>query len=118
VAKPKIVGQIVSLLALMMSKELTEIEQAIVIKASEDLHRYERTCEKHSAVLRRDIEVSRRVQEECAANSLNPMGFMPPRDKFDRYIEEAEAVLQKDCNTALEYAASKFDGVMLICCFL
>lgn len=101
-----------------MPKKLTVAEQAIVVKASQDLYRYERTCEEHSAVLRRDLEGCTKAHKEYTANS-NPTGFMPPRNEFDRYIEESEKVLKKECRTVLEYAAYKFDGVMvLIYCFL
>ena len=41
------------------------------------------------------------------------MGFLPRRDEFDRYIEDSEKVLKKDCRTVLEYeVAYKFDGVI------
>jgi hypothetical protein len=101
-----------------MPKKLTVAEQAIAAKASQDLYRYEKTCEEHSAVLRRDSEGCTKAHQEYTANS-NPMGFMPPRDEFDHYIEESEKVLKKECRTVLEYAVYKFDGVLvLICCFL
>jgi hypothetical protein len=97
---------------------LVVAEQAIVAQASQDLYRYEKTCEEHSAVLRRDVEGYTKANQEYTANS-NPVGFIPPRDEFDYYIEESEKVLKKDCKTALEYAAYKFDGVIvLIYCFL
>ena len=41
-----------------MPKKLTVAEQVVVAKASQDLYRYERICEEHSAVLRRDVEAS------------------------------------------------------------
>ncbi|KAM6501540.1 hypothetical protein JOM56_001517 [Amanita muscaria] len=85
-----------------MSENLTVAEQAIVAKASQDLYRYERTCEEHSAVLSRDLEGCIKVHEEYTANS-NPMSFMPPRDEFDRHIEESEKVLKKDCRTVLDH---------------
>jgi hypothetical protein len=101
-----------------MPKKLTVAERAIVAKASQDLYRYERTCTEHSAVLRRDLGAFSKAYEEYSANS-NPMGFMPPRDEFDRYIEDSEKVLKKDCRNVLEYAAYKLDGVIvLIYCFL
>jgi hypothetical protein len=78
-----------------------------VAKASQDLYRYERICEEHSAVLScvRDAEACIKAHQEYTANSP-PMGFMPPCNEFDRYIE----VLKKECRTVLEYAAYKFDG--------
>ena len=91
-----------------MPKKLTVAEQAIVAKASQDLYRYERICEEHSAVLRRDPDGCTKAHQEYTANS-NPMGFLPPRDEFDRYIEESEKVLEKECSTLLEYASYKFD---------
>jgi hypothetical protein len=101
-----------------MPKKLTVAEQAIVTKASIDLYRYERICEEHSAVLRGDVEGFTKAHQEYTANS-NPTGFMPPRDEFDRYIEESEEVLKKECRTLLEYASYEFDGVIvLIYCFL
>ena len=97
---------------------LTVPEQAIVVKAFQDLYRYERTCEEHSVVLRRDVESTTKAHQEYTANSL-PMGFIPPRDEFDHYNEESEKELKKECKTVLEYAVYKFDGVIvLICCFL
>lgn len=42
------------------------------------------------------------------------MGFMPPRDEFDHYIEVAEKVLTTECRTLLEYVAYKFDEVPVI----
>ena len=96
-----------------MPKTLTAAELAIVAKASQDLYQYEKTCEEHSAVLRRDLEAYTKAYQEYTANS-NPMGFMPTRDEFDRYIEESEEVLKKDCKTVLEYVAYKFDGVIVI----
>jgi hypothetical protein len=99
-------------------KKLTVAEQAIVTKASQDLYRYERICEEHSAILRRDPDGCLKAHREYTANS-NSMGFMPARDEFDRYIEESEEVLKKECRTLLEYASYKFDGVIvLIDCFL
>jgi hypothetical protein len=101
-----------------MPKKLTVAELAIVNKASQDLFRYERTCEEHSAVLRGDLEGYTKAHQEYTANS-NPVGFMPPRAEFDRYIEESEKVLKKECRTILEYALYEFDGVIvLIYCFL
>lgn len=38
------------------------------------------------------------------------MGFMPTREEFDRYIEESEKVLKKECKTALEYDSCQFYG--------
>jgi hypothetical protein len=38
----------------------------------------------------------------------NPLGFMPSCNGFDRYIEESEKVLKKECKTLLEYAASAY----------
>ncbi len=92
-------------IAIRMQKELTAAEQAIVDKASQDLYRYERICTEHSAVLRADLEAFTKAYQEYATNSKNPTGFMSPREEFDRYIEDAEKVLKKDCKTALEYAA-------------
>lgn len=54
-----------------MPKKLTVAEHAIVAKASQDLYRYERTCEEHSAVLRRDLEGCTKAHQEYTANS-NP----------------------------------------------
>ncbi|KAH9970524.1 hypothetical protein BGW80DRAFT_1329785 [Lactifluus volemus] len=85
-----------------MPKKLTVAEQAIVAKASQDLYQYEKTCEEHSAVLRKDLEGSTKAHQEYTANS-NPMGFTPPRDEFDRYIEESEKVLKKECKTLLDH---------------
>ncbi|KAF8349643.1 hypothetical protein F5887DRAFT_947384 [Amanita rubescens] len=81
----------------------TAAEQAIIAKASQDLYRYERTCTEHSAILRRDVEALTKAQQEYKANSLNPMGFMPCRDEFDRYIEHSEKVLKTDCRTVLDH---------------
>ena len=103
-----------------MPKKLTVAEQAIVAQASQDLYRYERTCEEHSAILRRDPAACMKAHREYTANSP-PMGFMPPGDEFDHYIEESEKVLTKECRTVLEYASYKFNGVVVltaICCFL
>jgi hypothetical protein len=101
-----------------MPKRFTVAEEAIITKASQDLYRYERTCEEHSIILRRDEEGCIKAHQEYTANSP-PMGFLPARDEFDRYIEESERVLKKECRTLLEYAAYKFDGVIvLIYCFL
>ena len=99
-----------------MAKKLTVAEQAIVAKASQDLYRYERICEEHSAILRRDVEACTKAHQEYTANSP-PMGFMPPHNEYDRYIEESEKVLKKKCSTALEYAAYKFDGVIVLILF-
>ncbi|KAK2467547.1 hypothetical protein APHAL10511_000402 [Amanita phalloides] len=85
-----------------MPKKLTVAEQAIVAKASQDLYRYERTCEEHSAVLRRDLGGCTKAYQEYTANS-NPMGFMPARDEFDLYVEESEKVLKKECRTMLDH---------------
>jgi hypothetical protein len=101
-----------------MPKKLTVAERAIVTKASDGLFRYEKICEEHSAVFRGDPEGFTKAYQEYAANS-NPTGFMPPRDEFDRYIEESEKVLEKECRTVLEYALYEYDGVIvLIYCFL
>jgi len=81
-----------------MAKKLTVAELAIVAKASQDLYRYERICEEHSAILRRDPDGCLKAHQEYTANS-NSMGFMPARDEFDRYIEESEEVLKKECRT-------------------
>ena len=43
------------------------------------------------------------------------MGFLPPRDEFDHYIEESEKVLTKKCRTLLMIRAVGFDGVMIVC---
>lgn len=86
-----------------MSKELTVAEQVIVSKAAQDLHRYERTCSEHSAILRSDLDAFMKAYQEYKANS-NLTDFMPPRDEFERYIEDSEKVLKKDCKTVLEYA--------------
>ena len=94
-----------------MPEKLTVAERAIVAKASQDLYRYERTCTEHSAILRRDLGAFSKAYEEYSANS-NQLGFMPPRDEFDRYIEDSEKVLKKDCRNVLEYAAYKLDGVI------
>jgi hypothetical protein len=75
---------------------------AIVTKASQDLYRYERICEEHSAILRRDPDGCLKAHREYTANS-NSMGFMPARDEFDRYIEESEEVLKKECRTLLDH---------------
>ncbi|KAH9970538.1 hypothetical protein BGW80DRAFT_1329859 [Lactifluus volemus] len=85
-----------------MPKKLTVAEQAIVAKASQDLYQYEKTCEEHSAVLRKDLEGLTKAHQEYTANS-NPMGFTPPRDEFDHYIEESEKVLKKECKTLLDH---------------
>lgn len=105
-------------ITLIMPKKLTVAEQAIAAKASQDLYQYEKICEEHSAVLRRDSEGCLKAHQEYTANA-NPMGFMPPRDEFDCYIEESEKVLKKDCRTVLEYAVCQFNGVVvvLIYCF-
>ena len=81
-----------------MPKKFTVAEEAIITKASQDLHQYERICEEHSVVLRRDAEGSMKAHQEYTANSL-PMGFIPPRD--DHYIEELEKELKKECKTVL-----------------
>jgi hypothetical protein len=99
----------------IMSKKLTVAEQAIVAKASQDLYRYERICEEHSAVLRRDAEACIKAHQEYTANSP-PMGFMPPRNEFDRYIEESENVLKKECRTVL--CISLVEVIVLTYCFL
>ena len=80
---------------------LTTVQHTIAEKASEDLYRYEKTCEEHSAVLRRDPEGYAKAYEEYSANS-NKTGFMPPRGDFDHYIEESEKVLEKECTNLLE----------------
>jgi hypothetical protein len=91
-----------------MPKKLTDAEEAIVAKASQDLHRYERICKEHSAILRRDTEGCDKAYQEYAANSN---GFVPPPfNELDHHIEESEKVLKKECRTLLEYAAYKFDG--------
>ena len=77
------------------------MQQAIAKEASEDLHRYEKTGEEHSAVLRRDPEGYAKAYEEYSANS-NKMGFTPPRCDFDHYIQESEKVLKKKCSNLLE----------------
>ena len=81
-----------------MPKELTASEQAMVAKASQDLHRYERICVEHSAVFREDLEA---YQEYVA----HPTVFAPQLGEPDRPIENAENVLKMDCKTVLEYAA-------------
>ena len=96
-----------------MPEKLTVAERAIVAKASQDLYRYERTCTEHSTVLRRDLGAFSKAYEEYSANS-NQLGFMPPRDEFDRYVEDSEKVLKKDCINVLEYAAYKLDGVIVL----
>ena len=92
-----------------MPKKLTVAEQVVVAKASQDLYRYERICEEHSAVLRRDVEACLKAHQEYTANSP-PMGFMPPSNEFDRYIEESEKVLEKKCRTVLEYRLMEVNG--------
>lgn len=103
-------------LLLKLTDALTDAEQAIVAKASQDLYRYERICEEHSAVLRKDAEACIKAHQEYTANSP-PMGFMPPRNEFDRYIKESENVLKKECRTVLEYATCKFGGVIVLIYF-
>ena len=99
-------------------KRFTVEEEAIITKASQDLHRYEKICEEHSVVLRRDPEGCIKAHQEYTANSP-PMGFMPPRDEFNHYIKVAENVLKTECKTILEYVAYKFDGLIVpIYCFL
>jgi hypothetical protein len=86
---------------------------SIITKASQDLHRYERIAEEHSVILRKDLDGLNRAHQEYAANSP-PMGFLPPRDEFNRYIEESEKVLTKKCRTLLEHATCcKFNGVIM-----
>ena len=92
-----------------MPKKFTVAEQAIITKSSQDLYRYLRICEEHSAVLRKDPEACRKAHQEYIANSP-PLGFMPSCNEYDRHIEEAEKVIKKECRTALEYAVYKFDG--------
>lgn len=96
-----------------MPKKFTAAEQALITKASKDLYRYEKIAEEHSVILRKDLEGLNRAHQEYTANSP-PMGFLPPRDEFDRYIEESEKVLTKKCRTLLEYATCcNFDGVIV-----
>ena len=45
------------------------------------------------------------------------MGFTPPDDEFDHYIEVAEKVLKTVCRTLLEYVGYKFDGVIVLIYF-
>jgi hypothetical protein len=85
--------------ATIMPKKFTV---ALITKASQDFYRYERIAEEHSVILRKDLEGSNRAHQEYTANSP-PMGFLPSRDEFDRYIEESEKVLKKKCITLLEY---------------
>ena len=97
-----------------MPKKFTVAEEAIITKGSQDLHRYERICEEHSVVLRRDPEGSMKAHQEYTANSP-PMGFMPTNDEFDHYIEVSGKVLKTECRTLLEYVAYKFDhGVIVL----
>ena len=70
-------------------------------------------CEEHSAVLRRDVEEYIKAHQEYTANSP-PMGFMPPRDEFDHYIEVSEKVLKTECRTLLEQVAYKYEVIVLI----
>ena len=96
-----------------MPKKFTVAERALITKASQDLHRYGKIAEEHSVILRKDLEGLNRAHQEYTANSP-PMGFLPPRDEFDRYIEESEKVLTNNCRTLLEYATCcKFDGVIV-----
>ena len=85
-----------------MSEKFTAAEEAIITKASQDLHRYGKICEEHSVILRRDVEGSIKAHQEYTANSP-PMDFMPPRDEFDHYTEVSEKVLTSECRTALEH---------------
>jgi hypothetical protein len=55
-----------------MPKKLTVAEQAIVAKASQDLHQYERICQEHSAVLHRDAEGYIKANQEYT--KLKPSG--------------------------------------------
>jgi hypothetical protein len=63
------------------------------------IYRYERTREGQSAVLRRDLEGCSKAHQESeyTANSW----LRAARDEFDRYIEESEKVLKKDCRTSM-----------------
>ena len=98
----------------MPKKKFTAAEQALIAKAAQDLHRYERIAEEHSVVLRKDLDGLKRAHQEYAANSP-PMGFLPPRDEFDHYIEMSEEVLKKKCRALLEYATCyKFNGVLIV----
>lgn len=83
---------------------LTTRQRAIAEKASEDLYRYEKICEEHAAVLRKDPEGYSKAYEEYTAKS-NKIGFMPPHADLDHYIEESENVLVKNCTSLLEYVA-------------
>ena len=96
-----------------MPKKFTDAGEASITKASQDLHRYEKICEEHSAVLRRDVEEYIKAHQEYTANSP-PMGFMPPRDEFDHYIEVSEKVLKTECRTLLEQVAYKYEVIVLI----
>jgi hypothetical protein len=80
---------------------LTPSQQAIAEMASKDLYRYEKTCEEHLAILRRDPEGCAKAYEEYSTNS-NKTGFIPPRGDFNHHIEESEKVLKKECTTLLE----------------
>jgi hypothetical protein len=97
----------------IMPEKFTAAERDLITKASQDLHRYERIAEEHSVILRKDLDGLNRAHQEYAANSP-PMGFLPPRDEFNRYIEESEKVLTKKCRTLLEHATCcKFNGVIM-----
>ncbi|KAF8326463.1 hypothetical protein F5887DRAFT_1014436, partial [Amanita rubescens] len=82
-----------------MPKELTASEQAMVAKASQDLHRYQKICIEHSAVFREDLEAFTRYQEYVA----HPAAFAPHLCEPDRSIEDAENMLKKDCKTVLDH---------------
>ena len=81
----------------------TAAERDLITQGSQDLYRYERIAEEHSLILRKDLKGLNKAHQEYTANSP-PMGFLPPRDEFDRYIEDSEKVLTKKCITLLEYA--------------
>ncbi|KAH8826754.1 hypothetical protein DL96DRAFT_1680722 [Flagelloscypha sp. PMI_526] len=98
------------LLALMV--RLSPAEREAAKARAKKIFEWERICEEHAAILRADPDRMAEAHEKCSANAP-PEGFTPPRDEYDKYMANAEMIINKPCEDFVDHV-----NVVSACLFL